>query len=346
MVIFQFYRLLNLSELEKYDSQQMYKVYDNWPEIAKNAYDLNLKSIEYTNVNNIIFCGMGGSGAIGDIFASILSKTSIHVSVVKGYVLPKTIDQNSLVVVTSVSGNTVETLTVLKQAKDLNCKIIAFSSGGEIEKYCIKNEIEYRKIQKIHSPRAAFTNYLYSILKILEPIIPINEEMVLQSIIELEKTKKIISSDNLNSENISLKLAEWIKGIPIIYYPFGLQSVAIRFKNSLQENSKKHVMCEDILEACHNGIVAWENLSSVQPILLKGEDDYIKTKERWKIINEYFSFNQIEFKEVFSIKGDILTKIINMIYVLDYASIYLAILSKTDPSPVQSISYIKSKIEK
>ena len=345
MVIFESYRLLDISTLKKYDSQQMYKVYDNWPDIARKAYEINLQPVDYSKVNNIIFSGMGGSGAIGDIFASILSKTNIHVSVVKGYVLPKTIDQNSLVVITSVSGNTVETLSILEKAKEINCKIIAFSSGGKIEKYCIKNNIEFRKIQKIHSPRAAFTNYLYSILKILEPIIPISKEMILQSIIELENTKKKISSNNLNSENISLKLAKWIKGIPIIYYPFGLQSVAIRFKNSLQENAKKHVMCEDILEACHNGIVAWENLSSVQPILLKGDDDYIKTKERWEIINEYFTLNQIEFMEIFSVKGDILTKIINMIYVLDYASIYLAILSKTDPSPVRSISYIKSKVD-
>lgn len=344
MVIFQFYRLLNLSELEKYDSQQMYKVYDNWPEIAKNAYDLNLKSIEYTNVNNIIFCGMGGSGAIGDIFASILSKTSIHVSVVKGYVLPKTIDQNSLVVITSVSGNTVETLTVLKQAKDLNCKIIAFSSGGEIEKYCIKNEIEYRKIQKIHSPRAAFTSYLYSILKTLNSVIPITKDEINDSIKQLEITRDLISSNNLNKNNISLNLAEWIEGIPIIYYPFGLQSSAIRFKNSLQENSKKHAMVEDIVESCHNGIVSWEKSSIVQPILLQGENDFVKTKERWKIIKEYFDCNKIMYKEIFSIKGSILSKIINLIYVLDYASIYLAVKYKIDPSPVNSIDFIKSQL--
>lgn len=322
----------------------MYKVYDRWPEISKNAYESNLQPVDYTGVNHIIFSGMGGSGAIGDIFASILSKTNIHVSVVKGYILPKTVGDNTLVVVTSVSGNTTETLSILEKAKNLNCKIIAFSSGGKIENFCLKNKIEYRKIQKIHSPRASFTKYLYSILKILGPIIPITEKVILESIDELNNTKRKISSNNLNAENISLNLAKWIKGIPIIYYPFGLQSVAIRFKNSLQENAKKHAMCEDVLEACHNGIIAWEKPSSVQPILLKGVDDYVKTKERWNIINEFFNLNHIECTEIYSVKGDILSKIINMIYVLDYASIYLAVLSDIDPSPVKSISYIKSKL--
>ena len=74
----------------------------------------------------------------------------------------------------------------------------------------------------------------------------------------------------------------------MIYYPHGLESVAIRFKNSLQENSKSHAAVEDIIEACHNGIVSWEKNSDVKPILIRGTDDYQKTKERWEIIKEFF----------------------------------------------------------
>jgi len=133
--------------------------------------------------------------------------------------------------------------------------------------------------------------------------------------------------------------------MPLIYYPFGLQSVAIRFKNSLQENSKKHVIVEDIVESCHNGIVAWEKKSEVQPILIKGVNDHVKTKEKFMILSEYFQENNIEFKEINSIKGNILSKIINLIYLLDYASIYKAVLDKIDPSPVGSITYVKNRID-
>jgi glucose/mannose-6-phosphate isomerase len=158
----------------------------------------------------------------------------------------------------------------------------------------------------------------------------------------MENLATKISSSNLNKDNPSLNLAEWITGIPMIYYPWGLQASAIRFKNSLQENAKLHAMAEDILEACHNGIVSWERPSNVQPMLIQGEDDYIKTKERWKIIKEYFNENKIDYKEIVSVKGGgILSKIINLIYLLDYATIYLAVLSKIDPYPVESIDYIK-----
>jgi len=286
----------------------MYAIYDRWPEIAKNSFQSDIEECKFSDINHIVFAGMGGSGTIGSVFSSILSKTNIHVSVVKGYLLPKTVDKNTLVITTSISGNTVETLSILDSAKKLDCEILACSSGGKMEEYCQKNKIEHRKIPLIHSPRASFTSFLYSMLKILNPIIPISSEDVNESIIELGKLKKKISSDNLSNDNPAIELAENISGIPLIYYPVGLQAVAIRFKNSLQENSKIHAIAEDILEASHNGIVAWERESNVKPILIEGQDDHIKTKERWKILKEYFKLNKIQFKEVYSIHGNILSK--------------------------------------
>jgi glucose/mannose-6-phosphate isomerase len=322
----------------------MYKVYDVWPQIAEQSYDSKLDRVDFKNIDHVVFVGMGGSGALGDIFSSILSKTKIHVAVTKGYHLPNTVDMKTLVVTTSISGNTVETLSVLDSARKSACKIIAFSAGGKMEQYCIKHKIEYRNIPYFHSPRASFTGFLYSILRVLGPILPVKHADVKDSILELKKIQKRISSDHLNEKNPSLNLAEWIKGIPLIYYPFGLQAAAIRFKNSLQENTKIHAMAEDVLEASHNGIVAWEKRSSVQPILLEGQDDYIKTKERWIILKEYFNENKIDYWKISSVKGNILSKLINMIYLLDYSTIYRAVLSKVDPSPINSIDYIKDRL--
>lgn len=337
-------RVLDISTLNTYDPSGMHKIYDRWPEIAKESYESNDDAVDFQNIDHIVFAGMGGSGAIGDIFSSMLSKTNLHACVIKGYVLPKTVDSHTLVITTSVSGNTAETLTILDSARKIDAKIIAFSSGGKMEKYCTKNKIEYRKIEQLHSPRASFTSFLYSILGILGSIIPVNKEDIGNSITQLEHTKYQISSSNLTKTNPSLNLAEWISDIPMIYYPWGLQAAAVRFKNSLQENAKLHAMAEDIIEACHNGIVSWEKQTNVKPILLEGEDDYVKTKERWKILKEYFETNNIDYREVFSIKGNILSKLIHLIYLLDYASIYLAILTKTDPSPTNSINYIKSRL--
>jgi len=330
--------------MNKIDSQHMYKVYDNWPEIIEKVLDVDIRKIECSEIDHIVFAGMGGSGALGDIFSSILSKSNIHVSVIKGYLLPKTVDKNTLVVTTSVSGNTVETLNVLKSAEKTNCKLIAFSSGGKMIELCKKYKIEYRKISQCHSPRASFAGFLFSMLKVLEPIIPIGNFDINEALNEIKKLHNKINSGNLNEDNPSLKLAMWLQEIPLIYYPWGLQSAAIRFKNSLQENTKLHAMSEDIVEACHNGIVSWEKKSKVQPIFIRGKDDYIRTKERWNILEEYFTEKQIEYKIVDSVDGNVLSKLSHLIYLLDYASIYKAILTKIDPSPISSIDFIKKRL--
>ena len=322
----------------------MFEIYDDWPNISRRAYESNFEKIEKLDVDHIVFAGMGGSGSLGDTFASILSQSNIHVSVVKGYHLPKTIDSKSLVITTSISGNTQETVEILRKALKQKCSLLAISSGGKMEMFCKENNVNYRKIPEYHSPRASFGGFLYSMLNILEPIIPISKNVVNDSLLQLKNMEENITTKNLTNSNRALNLAKWITGIPLIYYPWGLQSVAIRFKNSLQENSKIHTFVEDVVESSHNGIVPWEKKSNVQPILLQGEDDHIKTKERWKIFQEYFESKQIEYQIVKSPKGHILSKIINLIYLSDYCSIYKAVILGIDPSSIKPINFIKKRL--
>ena len=336
--------MLDYSKLKKYDSKGMHEIYDVWPQISKDSYSADFQQIDFQGINHIVFAGMGGSGSLHDVFSAVLSKTDIHTSIVKGYHLPNTVDSETLVVATSVSGDTVETMTVLDLAAKSNCKLIAFSSGGKMKDYCIKMKIDYREIPMYHSPRASFTSFLFAILKILKNVIPIKREDIFESIHNLEKLQRKISSENLDNINPAVELASWITDFPVIYYPWGLQAAAIRFKNSLQENAKMHVISEDMIEASHNGIVAWSRKSPFKPILIRGHDDYIKTKERWDIIKEYFEKNEIEYREVFSIKGSILSKLINLIYLLDYATVYKAVMSEIDPTPVEPINFMKSRV--
>ncbi len=336
--------MLLQNDIDKIDTKKMYSSYEIWPKLAKQNFENNEKEMDLESIDHFIFAGMGGSGTLGDVFASIMSKTDVHVSVVKGYQLPKTSDENTLVVCTSVSGNTVETISILEQVRKNNLKSISFSSGGKIYDYCKQNRLEHRLIKENHSPRASFPAFLYTMLKVLRPMLPIKNSDIIDSINNLDLTWKNISIQNLTEENPALSLAQWIKGIPIIYYPYGLNSSAIRFRNCLQENTKTHAVIEDIVETSHNGIVAWERKSDLQPILLRGLDDSIKTRERYDIFKQYFGEKGIDYKEIFSVEGDIISKIINLIYFFDYTSIYLAYLRGIDPTPVNSIDFIKSRI--
>lgn len=333
---------LNLEDIKQIDQSEMYKIYDIWPKMAEDSYRKNFDCINSENINHIVFSGMGGSGIVGDIISAILSKTNIHITIVKGYLLPRTVDSQTLVVCLSSSGNTFETLSVLNSAHQLNCKIIAIASGGKIEEFCNKQKILFFKTNFYHSPRASLPTLLYSTLKILKNIIPIANEEIIESINNLKEIRRKIYSENLSSANPSLNLAFWLKEIPVIYFPSGLQAVAIRFKNSLQENSKRHAMIEDIIEASHNNVVAWDNKNNIQPIIIRGTDDHEKTKERWEILKKFFNSKDIDFWEISSINGNVLTKIISLIYILDFATLYLAINSKIDPTPIKPIDFIKS----
>ena len=336
--------MITEENIQKYDPDGIHNAYDKWAKLAYDAYNSELDVVDFKDIDHIVFAGMGGSGTIGDIFSSILSKKNIHTTVAKWYLLPETVDDNTLVVTTSVSGNTAETISILESANEKNCQTIAFSSGGKMESYCLKNNIEFRKIPQTHSPRASLPNYTYSILRTLNSIFPINKSEVTESIDELKTISNLISSNNLSTSNVSLELANWIDGVPIIYYPWGLEAGAIRFKNSLQENAKSHAFVENVIESGHNGIVSWERSSDMVPIMIKGEDDHIKTKERWNIVSQYFNHNNIEYKEVNSVTGGILSKIMCLIYVLDYSSIYYAIRLGINPTPIKSIDFIKDKL--
>ena len=119
---------MKIDDIDKIDTQKIYEIYDKWPEIARESFVKQIKKFGVQDIDHIVFAGMGGSGSIGDVIGAILSKEDVHVSNVKGYVLPKTVDSKTLIVTTSVSGNTRETMTILEKAKNSSAKIAAFSS--------------------------------------------------------------------------------------------------------------------------------------------------------------------------------------------------------------------------
>ena len=335
---------MNIDEIKRFDPQKMHEVYDNWAILAKEAYKKKLSKIHFEGIDHIVLAGMGGSGAIGDIIEAILSRENFHVSTVKGYLLPKTVDSKTLVIAISISGNTKETLSILDYSSNSGAKFVGISSGGEMVKKCRDYSIPHYNISMNHSPRASFVIFLYSILNMLDEALPIQKSEVIESLEKIKNMQVKINSKNLDDDNLALNLAKKINSNPLIYFPDGLKAAAIRFKNSLQENAKIHASIEDIIEASHNSISTWENQNNFKPILLQGADDYSKTKERWNIIKEYFNMKKIDYEEVHSVDGNIISKLVCLIYLLDYTTIYLAILSKIDPSPVTAIDFIKSKL--
>lgn len=346
--------VLEARELARCDAGSIRSVYDQWPETAAREIGpegpdpVDLRTCGRTR--HFVFAGMGGSGAVGDTMAAVLSGESVHVDVVKGYALPRVASRDTVVVATSVSGNTEETLAVLDEACGRGCLAVGFSGGGRLEKACADRGAEHRRIEVRHSPRASFAAFVYGMLRALAPVLPAGAAKCARgSISAMAELRDSIGSANLDaSSNPALALAEWLSGVPVIYYPAGLQAAAIRFKNSLQENAKMHAMAEDVIESCHNGIVPWGGgrgaAAAGRPVILRGRNDHAKTLERWSILEDLFRDRGIDYRAVDSVPGDILSKIANLVYLLDYATIYRAAMSGVDPTPIEAIDYVKRRL--
>lgn len=344
-------RMLDAGALARCDSSGICAVYDKWPEAAareggpEGPEPVDLQTCGQTR--HFVFAGMGGSGTVGDAMAAVLSKAGVHVDVAKGYVLPRVASRDTVVVATSVSGNTEEALAVLDEAGRRGCLAVGFSGGGRMEQLCADRGMPHRRIEARHSPRASFAPFLYGMIRALGPVLPEGAaKCVPDSISHMSALRDRIGSASLDEANPALSLAGWLSGVPIVYYPAGLRAAAVRFKNSLQENAKMHAMAEDVIEACHNGVVPWwgGKGSAGRPVLVRGRDDHAKTRQRWGILESMFRDRGIEFRTVDSVGGDILSKVANLVYLLDYATIYRAVLSGVDPTPIAAIDYVKGRL--
>ena len=317
-------------------TQLMIDTYDKWPEYALESYKTS-ESLDIT-YDNVLFSGMGGSGIAFDIISSLVQDKDVIIN--KGYFLPKNIS-NSLIVVNSASGDTIETLTVLKNASKLKNKVIAFSSGGKIETFCKKNKITHYKYTLKSSPRASIPFSLYTILGTLSESLGIKKSMITDSLKTLRDSKKKIY-DKKNSP--ALDLAKFIKGYPVCYYSADLFPIALRFRQDFQENCKKLCATEEVVESCHNSINSWENPSGLSPILLRGSNDHKLIKNRFEVWKEYFDSRGIKYKEIYSGKGGLLSQFMGSIYEMSTSTIYYAIQDGTDPTLLKAIDFVKARV--
>ncbi len=317
-------------------TQEMIDTYNKWPEYARDSYK-NSEPLDLPS-DKIVFCGMGGSGIAFDIISSLIPDKDIIIS--KGYFLPKNIS-NSLIIVNSASGNTIETITALKSASKSKNKVIAFSSGGKIETYCKKNNITYRNYDLKSSPRASIPFSLYTILGTLSESFGIKKTPISNSIKALENSRKKLNS---KKNSPALDLAKFIKGYPVCYYSSEFFPVALRFRQDFQENCKKLAATEEVVESCHNSINSWENPSGLSPILLRGSNDHKLIKNRFEVWKEYFESRKIKYKEIIPTKGDLLSQFMALIYEMSTSTIFYAIQDGTDPTLLKAIDFVKARV--
>ena len=341
-------------EIDKEDMyQSIWDFPDNIIDAIKLSEKIALKN-EYPLVDNVIIAGMGGSAIGGDVVYSLI-KNEIRIPFIvnRGYDLPVWVNSSTFIICSSYSGNTEETISVLKKAKSLKAKVVGITTGGVVESLCKDYNFDFVNIPSGLQPRAALAFSFIPLLYILKKsrLITVEVKSWLKSAASLIKSKREnYSIDNQN--NPVYQLANKIyKKLPIIYADSeSLGTVAIRLKGQICENSKILAYHSIYPEMNHNEIVGWENnqefLSNYYVLWLMDEDMNVRNKSRQSIISEILSDLNVS-QQVISVDGDnFKERFLLLIHYGDWLSYWVAILHNTDPSPVKNIQILKDKLSK
>ena len=296
-----------------------------------------------TIINQIVIAGMGGSAISADI-VKVLFDEKIPITVVKDFKLPY-IDESSLVIVTSYSGNTEETIECLKTAKGITKNVAAITAGGKIKEQLDENKL-WIQLPTGYPPRTAIGYIFFSIIKILEiyKIIPDQKENVQFIIEDMIAKAKSISPENETETNIAKNSAEQIyPKIPIIYSSNPtLAPIAYRWKCQINENAKYHAFTHQIPEMLHNEIEGWETKTDTFiPIFLRLYDEQPKYLKGLKAFQTLLRQQNIPYLEFYTDTYKNIYKALPLIYLGDMISYYIAILNNVDPTSIEYIKFVK-----
>jgi glucose/mannose-6-phosphate isomerase len=308
-------------------------------------------SLRYPKPENIIVAGMGGSGIGGELLKDwARDKAQVPIEVSRDYSLPAYANEKSLVLIVSYSGETEESLSAFLDATKKKCMIHCISSGGSLLEFAEKLNVPYLRVPSGMPPRAALPYLFTPLLKALEKVIvsSVSEDFS-EAIKILERISGENAPEKLARENFSKTLALGIdESVPVVY-GFGVyRSVAQRFKQQFNENSKVPSKWEFFSELNHNEIVGWEKAGKLancfSTIFIRDKNEPNEVRSRIETTKALMHSDSKMF-EVWAQGKSALARMLSVICIGDFTSVYLAILRKVDPTPVSTIALLKEKMK-
>lgn len=344
------------AQIEKIDKSKMLNKIQEIPDQLEIAYSDVLNFIiptHYIKVKNVIIIGMGGSAIGGDLIKDLTKYNArVNVSVLRDYCLPAFVDSNTLVVGSTYSGETEETLEAFSEAVNRGAKCLAITRGGKISVICRKYKIPMFEIKYDAPPRAAIAYSLMPLLGIFIKLgfIEIDKEEIIQAIQYLRDYVKKIDIYVPSSQNEAKKLAQKIyEKLPTFIGSGILANVARRFKDQLNENAKNFGTFDELPELCHNHIIGLVHPNAILKenivVMLHSKFDHPRNKLRQQILLQIFQKRGIKYESVMiNQKGGAISEILHNVVFADFVSFYLAMLNDTDPTPIDNINLLKEKL--
>jgi len=304
---------------------------------------------DYSGISSVVIPGMGGSAIGGDILQRLaLLESRVPVWVHRDYGLPAFVDESTLVIASSYSGNTEETLSAFRQSLKTPARKLVITSGGELSRLAEAEGIPAYSIDYKAPPRAAFSHSFVPLLGIFQKLGLIEDRSA-----DLQKAVQIltgmtadIAETTPHRSNPAKQLASRLQGrVAVIYGAEILSEVARRWKAQFNENGKNWAFCETFPELNHNAVIGYshpaEAKEKVFVIMLSSRSLGSRNALRYRATAELLTNAGIANETVEGRGESVLAQIMGLVLLGDYCSLYLAMLNEVDPTTIDAIDFIK-----
>jgi glucose/mannose-6-phosphate isomerase len=341
----------------KYDPENMLARLKEMPRQCQQAWQAAMSfALPYDDkeINKVIILGMGGSAIGGDLVRSLAEpEARIPVIIHRDYGLPLFVDDRSLVIVSSYSGNTEETLAAFELALKTGARKLVLTTGGKLQAMAEASKIPVFKITYQAQPRAALGFSFLPTLCFLQRLGLLHDKSadVAEMIKVLEGLSARIDDKAPLSTNPAKQLAQRLYGCLSVIYGAGIAAEAAhRWKTQLNENSKAWGFYEVFPELNHNATVGYplpkELIRKIRVVMLRSPSFHQRVRLRYEVTCELLDRAGIAHEYVDSEGESLLSQMMSLVLFGDFVSYYLAILYRIDPSPVEVINYLKERLAK
>jgi glucose/mannose-6-phosphate isomerase len=296
-------------------------------------------------IRNILICGLGGSGIGGTIVSDIISsKVNIPIAATKDYSIPNFVNEHTLVIANSYSGNTEETLYALEKCQARGAEIAVITSGGKLKTIAEENKYNKIIIPGNQPPRAMF-GYAFT-----ELFFMLNHYGIIDDSFksDFDKAIALLDTEKEDIQKQAMELAKKMyKQTPVIYVANGFEGVAVRFRQQLNENSKMLAWHNVIPEMNHNELLGWRtNINDLAVVYFRNKCDYKRNQIRMDINKKVISKYTENITEIWS-KGDtVLSSSLYHINLGDWVSWYLSEMNNVDAIEIDVIDFLKGELAK
>jgi glucose/mannose-6-phosphate isomerase len=334
------------------DTSGMLDHLHQFPEQCQLAWEMVLKFAlppGYSPIDKIVILGMGGSAIGGDMVRRLaLAESKVLVWVHRDYGLPPFVDQDTLVIASSYSGNTEETLSAFTESLKTPSKKLVLTTGGKLRELAEKAGIPAFIIDYQAPPRAAFPHSFIPLVGIFQKLGLLSDKSadLKQALQILNKLSGELAETTPRLSNAAKQLATKLWGhLIVIYGAEMLSEVAQRWKTQLNENSKTWAIFELFPELNHNAVVGYEFPPEVKEkvfvVLLHSALFHPRSQLRYEATAKIMAKSGISYELVEAVGKTALAQMMSLVLFGDYVSFYLAMLNKIDPTPVDSIDFVK-----